>query len=109
MIEQINLDNLEQVSEELFNFVWNFKHGDNIMYNFKILHSLYRAYETVDDKQLLNKPITIQIVSIVEAILIDFLTRIDEATNHLPGGVDRETLKSTNTVIVYLLQNMGRA
>ena len=92
MIQQINLDDLQQVNDELFTFVWNFKHGDNIMYNFKILQTLYKARETAENERLLNKPITIQIVSIVEAILIDFLTRIDQATNHLPGGVDRETL-----------------
>ena len=92
MIQQINLNDLQQVNDELFSFVWNFKHGDNIMYNFKILQTLYIARETAENERLLNKPITIQIVSIVEAILIDFLTRIDLATNHLPGGVDRETL-----------------
>lgn len=92
MIEKINLDDLQQVHDDLFTFVWNFKHGDNIMYNLKILDSLYRAKREAGNNQLFNKPITIQIVSIVEAILIDFLTRIDQATHHLPGGIDPRTL-----------------
>lgn len=80
------------MNDELFTFIWDFKHGDNIMYNFEILKALYIARDNAANKNILNKPITITIVSIVEAILIDFLTRIDQATNHLPGGVDRETL-----------------
>jgi len=92
MIEKINLEDLQQINDELFSFIWNFLHGDNIMYNFKILQALYAARAKSVTERLFNKPITIQIVSIIEAILIDFLTRIDEATHHLPKGVDKETL-----------------
>jgi len=92
MIKVINLDDLEEVSEGLFTFIWDFKHGDNIMYNFEILQALYKSRESSENPKLFNKSITIQLVSIIEAILIDFLTRIDQATTHLPSDVDRKTL-----------------
>ena len=87
-----DLSDQESVQEELFKFVWGFKHGDNIMYNFQVLQALYTAEKSVGPGAILNKPITIQLVSIIEAILIDFLTRIDQATNHLPDNVDRDAL-----------------
>ena len=65
-------------------FIWNFKHRDNIHYNFKILAALYKAMADSKKKNLFYKPVTIQIVSIIEAIFIDFLIRIDQATGHLP-------------------------
>jgi hypothetical protein len=92
VIDDIDLDDLAKVNDELFQFVWNFRHGDNIIYNFEVLAALYSARDSSDQKQIFNKPITIAMVSIVEAILIDFLIRIDQATNHLPGNVDGETL-----------------
>lgn len=87
-----NLDDLESVNEGLSKFVWSFKHGDNIMYNFTVLQALYLAQRSATPEGILNKPITILLVSIIEAILIDFLSRIDQATNHLPANVNRETL-----------------
>lgn len=87
-----NLDDLESVNEGLFKFVWSFKHGDNIMYNFTVLQALYLAQKSAKPEGILNKPITILLVSIIEAILIDFLSRIDQATHHLPANVNRATL-----------------
>lgn len=92
MLEKINLKDLKEVSEQLFKFAWDFKHADNIVYNFEVLRALYVARANTLNKNILNKPITIIIVSIVEAILIDFLTRIDQATTHLPKNVDQTTL-----------------
>lgn len=89
-----NLHDLEAVNEELFTFVWSFKHGDNIMYNFAVLQALYIAQGNASPNRILNKPITILLVSIIEAILIDLLSRIDQATNHLPANVDRDTLNN---------------
>jgi hypothetical protein len=89
-----NLDDLESVTEGLFTFVWSFKHGDNIMYNFSVLQALYIAQRTAKPEGILNKPTTILLVSIIEAILIDFLSRIDQATHHLPPNVDRATLNN---------------
>lgn len=95
----MNRKNLNQVKDELFSFVWEFKHGDNIMYNFKILRSLYKAKDADPDPNLLNKPISILIVSIIEAILVDFLARIDQATNHLPKGIDNQILTNIKSEI----------
>lgn len=92
MIKKINLNNIKEVENQLFEFVWNFKHGDNIIYNFEVLQALYEACAKSNNKNRFNKPITIIIVSIIEAILIDFLSRIDQATNHLPANVSRATL-----------------
>ena len=88
----MELDDLEKTKEELFTFVWDFKHGNNIVYNIEVLKSLYESRENLANPNILNKPITIQIVAILEATLIDFLTRIDQATTHLPGEIARETL-----------------
>jgi hypothetical protein len=94
MLGKIDLNNLELVEKELFEFIWNFKHGDNIIYNFKILQALYlsRSDDNIPGYNIFNKPITITIVSIVESILIDLLIRIDQATSHLPAGVSQVTL-----------------
>ena len=55
-------------------FIRNFKLGDNINHNLKILSLLYRQFDCAaePDKRLLCKPITILLVSIVEALLYDF-------------------------------------
>lgn len=87
-----DLNDMGSVNEGLFKFVWNFKHGDNIIYNFTVLQALYAAQANANSGSILNKPITILLVSIIEGILIDFLTRIDQATTHLPAHVSRETL-----------------
>ena len=88
-----------KATQELFEFVWDFKHGDNIVYNFEVLRSLYNARDNDPQPNLLNKPITISIVSIVEAILVDFLARIDQATSHLPAGIDIQTLTDIKSEI----------
>jgi hypothetical protein len=72
MISGIDLNNMEQVEGQLFTFIWNFKHGDNILYNLEILQTLYETGVTAKNKSRLNKPITITIISIIEAILVDF-------------------------------------
>ena len=61
-------------------FIGNFKLGDNIAYNFKILQILYNAQAQLNndnDRCLLNKPITIILMSIIEAILHDYFFRIN--------------------------------
>jgi len=60
------------------NFIGDFKTGDNINYNFRLLAILYRHYEAAeeDEKRLLCKPIIIILVSIIEAVLHDFHMRI---------------------------------
>lgn len=59
-------------------FIGDFKLGDNINYNLKILSLLYkyRSDSTENIKILLYKPIIITLASICEAILYDLHSRI---------------------------------
>jgi hypothetical protein len=68
----------EILTEKITNtFVWTFKKGDNIIYNFEILWALYEAKKHyIGDKTLYNKPIIITLISIIECILDDFVRRI---------------------------------
>src|SRR5438309_1774881 len=52
-------------------FIGNFKIGDNINYNLKILAELYKV-NTQSNEYIFNKPIIIFIISIIEALLYDF-------------------------------------
>lgn len=69
-------------------FIWNFNIGKNIEYNFLILTSLIK-----DDNELYNKPISIISVSIIEAILVDFIERLDVSTRHFPETLKLEEIK----------------
>ena len=64
------------------NFISNFKIGDNINHNPAILALLYDAYArgSSNDQRLLCKPITIALVSIIEACLYDFHKRVKHNT-----------------------------
>jgi len=68
-------------------FIWTFKKGDNIIYNFDILWALYEAKKHyTGDKSLYNKPITIILISIIECILDDFVRRIqNRGSDPLPN------------------------
>ena len=76
------------------NFIFEFKAGDNICYNFEILKQLYEAKSKLpkNKKALFNKPIIIIIVSIIEAIFKDFYERI-RSTNELIDILSSDTLK----------------
>ena len=52
-------------------FIGNFKLGDNINYNLGILQALYDK-DKEENICSLNKPITIIVISIIEALLYDF-------------------------------------
>lgn len=65
-------------------FICDFKLGDNIIYNLKVLSFFYEQYNASEDifkKRLLLKPITIFLVSIMEAVLYDFHLRIKNNTS----------------------------
>ncbi|WP_316206849.1 MULTISPECIES: hypothetical protein [unclassified Bradyrhizobium] len=74
-------------------FIGDFKLGDNINHNLKILALLYEQYAKGDEaqKKLLCKPITLLLVSIVDAVLYDLHWRIRTFTKE---GV-RNILKSS--------------
>lgn len=78
--------NAEKVSICLSEFIWDFELGGNIAYNFKILSILEKSKEADIEinKNYYNKPMTIILVSIIEAILIDMLKRLDQGTKDLP-------------------------
>ena len=64
-------------------FIGNFKLGDNIVHNLRILGALYLHQNSNDEShaELLRKPIIIFIASIAEAILYDFyMVRIKKHT-----------------------------
>ncbi len=60
-------------------FFASFKINDNIVYNLRTLEILYSQFEEGDDdvKKHLRKPITLTLVSILEAILFDLYQRIN--------------------------------
>ena len=99
MFKIIDLTDLTKVKVQLDKFIWTFKRGDNIMYNFEILAALYKARKNFTKVDVFNKPITITIVSILEAMLIDFLDRLHIATHHLPANLSRETIVAIKTEI----------
>src|SRR3989338_10018001 len=68
-------------------FIWTFKKGDNIIYNFDILWALYEAkkYYT-GNKNLFNKPIINTLISVIECIMDDFVRRIrSRSSDSLPN------------------------
>lgn len=87
----ISLDQ-KQISDKMAKFVWYFKVGDNIAHNFKILYFLYKKKkESLDSqKYLLNKPIIISIVSIMEGIFYDLVCRLGQATSHFPESINQD-------------------
>jgi hypothetical protein len=83
-------------------FIGNFKIGDNIHYNLDVLRALYssRALLPVGQKSFLEKPITVILVSICEALIYDFIGRsklfIREGIDGL-SGEDLEKLRNRNS------------
>ena len=99
MTGKLDVSNIDSIEEQLSSFIWTFKVGDNILYNFEVLNALYIAKDN-SQKRVLNKPITITIVSIIEAILIDFIRRIGEATTHKPSNIPPDKLKKMKSKII---------
>jgi len=75
--------------DQVAKFIWEFKIGDNIKYNHQILSCLIEKNES----GLLNKPIAVTAISIIEAVLIDLVARLWDATDHFPEGINHETKK----------------
>ena len=78
------------------NFIGKFKIGDNINHNLDVLGLLYKYFDKADleQKGLLYKPITITIVSIIEAVLYDFLWRVYKFTTEGVQGLSERVINS---------------
>lgn len=78
-------------------FIGDFKRGDNINYNLKVLKTLYDCHSTLEaDKQpYLRKPMFLIIMSIIEAVLYDFDSRIRHFTRE---GVQNIPLNILNII-----------
>ncbi len=76
----------------LSKFIWSFKVGDNLNYNFEVLFFLYGKKDIEQTNQeLYIKPLIVIIVSIIEGIFYDLMCRLDGATNHFPKHIDPNT------------------
>ena len=73
----------EELEEYIGSFIWDFKIGDNLLYNLKILFSLIEDHK---NSKIYNKPISILTIAIIEAIMADFLYRLHGATTHFPNN-----------------------
>ena len=81
-------------------FMWSFKKGDNIVYNYEMLWELYSAKHAVSEKykkRLYNKPITLIIASIIECILDDFVIRIIGHVNDIVPNMTRLQIDNFKT------------
>ncbi len=86
-------------------FIADFKIGDNINYNLKTLRVLYEiGGENAERRKHLPKPITITLVSIVEAMLYDFIRRVQsrESVPTLP----KATLQALKAKVYSKLTNL---
>jgi hypothetical protein len=63
-------------------FIGDFKIGDNINHNLKILEVLYKQFSEADDaeRRLLCKPIIVLLVSLIDAVFYDLHQRIKTFT-----------------------------
>jgi hypothetical protein len=75
-------------------FIGRFKIGDNINHNLDVLALLYRysADGNDEDKRLLCKPVTVALISIVEAMLYDFHLRCRDFTQEGVAALSETTL-----------------
>lgn len=76
-------------------FIGSFKLWDNINFNLEILKKLYWYYknEKEEEKEFLLKPITILIITIIEALLSDYFHRIYWFVREWINGLSEEKLQ----------------
>ena len=98
----LSLDQKE-VEVKLDTFNWNFKVGDNIKHNLEEVFFLYKVKKDncsmAKEKQFLNKHISITLVGVIEAILYDFVVRLNDATNQFPLIIDSKKRKDIKKYI----------
>jgi hypothetical protein len=91
-------------------FIWTFKKGDNIIYNFDIVWTLYNAMAAEEDtyrQQYYRKPIMVFLAAIIECILDDFSHRIqqrvsDPLPNVTPAVISDFKRKSRDKFETYI-------
>lgn len=76
------------------NFIGNFKLGDNINHNLKVIYYMHQLMSSSEGRNsgVLRKPYIIIIGSICEAILYDFHKRMNEHTNEGVAGIADKVL-----------------
>jgi hypothetical protein len=98
----LSLDQNE-IEIKLDKFNWNFKVGDNIKHNLEEVFFLYKIKKeygsSIKEEQFLNKHISVTLVSIIEAILYDFVVRLNDATNQFPLIIDDKKRKDIKKYI----------
>lgn len=80
-------------------FIGDFKIGDNINYNLAVLKALYdcQKIKCSPNPDLLCKPITITITSIIEALLHDLIYRIQQYTQEGVKAVATKVLSDVRS------------
>lgn len=75
-------------------FIGNFKIGDNIHYNLQVLKTLYACNDDLSPSQrrFLDKPITVTLVSICEALIFDLIERSKFFTQEGVTGLSAEAI-----------------
>lgn len=79
-----------QISRMMSRFIWSFRVGDNIAYNFKIIFALYDDKARSSNPSIYNKSLIVQMVSIIECLMYDFVVRLEQSTNQWPAEIPAE-------------------
>lgn len=88
-------------------FIGNFKIGDNIHYNLDVLRALYSSRDLLPENQrpYLEKPITVIVVSICEALIHDFIGRSKSFTREGINGLSEGELESLRNQKSHNMEN----
>lgn len=76
-------DNVAVANAITDTFMWSFKKGDNIEYNYEIVWSMYEARDhakNTSSRSMFNKLMILELTSIIECILEDFSKRTQQST-----------------------------
>lgn len=76
----------DELKRSLDIFVWEFKIGDNILYNLGVISNLVDDYNNLIKDY--KKPISVLVASIIEAVMVDFIYRLYNSTKHFPQNLE---------------------
>ncbi len=101
----------DEINSHSSDFIFDFKIGDNIVYNIDILNVLYDTRKTYEDKaDLLEKPIIIILGSLAEAIVYDFMTSRDfksqihgKTRDKILSAINQNDMRNASTRIQFFL------